>query len=290
MLGSRPSARQMPQMMRPRGVAKIAPRLIFAAVLALVAIIGYMNKSAINPLTGQKQHISLTPDQEIQLGLQAAPQLVAQHHGVARSNPQGQAIVEQVGVNLVNAMHELHAGQQNIWPFTFTLLEDDNVINAFALPGGNTFITEALYNRLETEGQLAGVFGHEIGHVVHRHGAQRIAKQELTQGLTGAAVIAGGNQQSAQFAAMLGNLINMKYGRGDELESDMYGVEIMAKAGYDPRSMVRVMEILAESSGGARQPEFASTHPNPENRIQRIRDKIKELYPDERVLDAMVKE
>lgn len=83
----------------------------------------------------------------------------------------------------------------------------------------------------------------------------------------------------------------MKYGRGDELESDMYGVEIMAKAGYDPRSMVRVMEILAESSGGgSRPPEFASTHPNPENRIQRIREKIKELYPDERVLDAMVQE
>jgi len=123
--------------------------------------------------------------------------------------------------------------------------------------------------------------GHEMGHVVARHGAQRIAKAELTEGLTGAVVVASGDARSAQVAQMVGQLVNMKYGRDDELESDKLGVRFMVEAGYDPRAMIRVMEILqAASGGGGGQPEFFSTHPNPENRIERIEQAINELYPN----------
>ena len=80
---------------------------------------------------------------------------------------------------------------------------------------------------------------------------------------------------------MIGNLVNMKYGRDDELESDTLGVRFMADAGYDPRAMIEVMKILAEASGGGgRQPEFFSTHPNPDNRIQRIEDAIRAVFPN----------
>ncbi len=96
------------------------------------------------------------------------------------------------------------------------------------------FITFALYDRLKTEGQLAGVLGHECGHVISRHGAQQLAKQQLTQGLVGAAGTAGGTVDSVRMAQAIGQLVSLKYGRGDELEADQWGVKLMAQAGYDP--------------------------------------------------------
>jgi predicted Zn-dependent protease len=97
---------------------------------------------------------------------------------------------------------------------------------------------------------------------------------ELTQGLTGAAVIASGDYNTAQAAEMIGNLINMSYGRDQELLSDELGVRFMVSAGYDPNALIGVMKILEQASGGQSQPEFASTHPSPENRVGRIRAAI----------------
>ena len=173
------------------------------------------------------------------------------------------------------------------YEFEFHLLGDERTINAFALPGGQLFVTAALARRLETEGQLAGVLAHEIGHVVARHGAEHLAKAQLTQGLAGAAVIAaydperpGSAQQTAAIAAAIGQLVNMRFGREDELESDRLGVRFSAEAGYDPRAMIGLMEILAAAGDGqARPPEFFSTHPNPDRRLERIRAAIEKLYP-----------
>ncbi|TPW15906.1 MAG: hypothetical protein FD129_820 [bacterium] len=171
------------------------------------------------------------------------------------------------------------------YPFEFHLLADLSTINAFALPGGQIFITAGLMEKLDTEGELAGVLGHEIGHVVGRHGAEQMAKAQLTQGLTGAAVIATydpsdpNSRNSAAVAQMIGGLINMKYGRDDELESDRLGVEYAAASGFDPRSMLRVMEVLAEASQGQAPPEMMRTHPDPGNRAERIEQLIQELFP-----------
>jgi predicted Zn-dependent protease len=150
------------------------------------------------------------------------------------------------------------------------------------LPGGQVFITEGLLKRLKSEDQLAGVLGHEIGHVIGRHSAEQVAKAKLTQGLTGAAVIATfdpNNPRSvgtAAMAALIGKMVNIKFGRDDELESDKLGVDFMADTGYRPESMVEMMQILAEAGGNQRPPEFFSTHPNPENRITRIKEAIAE--------------
>jgi predicted Zn-dependent protease len=170
--------------------------------------------------------------------------------------------------------------------FECHLLADPNTINAFALPGGQVFITEGLLSKLSTEGQLAGVLGHEIGHVVARHSAEQMAKAQLTQGLTGAAVLATydpnnpSTQRTAAVAAMIGQLVSMKFSRSDELEADRLGVKLEGEAGYDPRAMVEVMKVLEAEAGGSRQPEFFSTHPNPENRIPRIEEAIRAEFPD----------
>jgi predicted Zn-dependent protease len=256
-------------------------RLGIAAVIAIIAFVGYLSSSSQNPVTGEKQYVDLTTEQEIALGLQAAPQMAAEFGGLD-PDPQLQALVDQTGKEIVAKS----AASRSPYEFDFHLLGDRKTVNAFALPGGQVFITRALLDRLKTRGQLAGVLGHEVGHVVGRHGAEHMAKAKLTQGLTGAAVIAASDPENpnsanaAVVAQMIGGLINMKYGRDDEIESDKWGVEYVAAAGYDPRAMIEVMTILKEAGGGGRQPEFFSTHPNPDNRIERIRQAIKAKFPN----------
>ena len=256
-------------------------RLIIAVVMVVMALISYYGSQSYNPVTDETQYVAITPEQEIALGLQSVNQMAAQHGGAYPDEElQGflDAICDQIIFNSDAA--------QTDWPFECTLLADQEAINAFALPGGQMFITAALFNQLETEGQLAGVMAHEIGHVVARHSAQQIAKQQLSQGLTGAAVMAAydpSDPRSAgavQVAQMISGVVNMKFGREDELQSDELGVLFMAQSGYDPRSLIGVMEILAEASGGSRQPEFLSTHPDPGNRIGDINRHIDTLFPE----------
>lgn len=257
------------------------PRFMIALIVALITLGGYYVNRQQNPITGESQHVALSKDQEVALGLEAAPELAAQHGGRSR-DAAAAARVEGVGQRLISRSVARGAGYR----FAFHLLDDQETINAFALPGGQVFITEALLRRLGTEGQLGGVLGHEVGHVVARHGAEHLAKQQLIQGLGGAAVIASydpNNPRSGSNAAIamaIGQLIGMKFGRDDELESDRLGVRIMAEAGYDPRSMIRVMQVLAEAGRGrSRPPEFFSTHPNPDRRIDRIKEAIRQQFP-----------
>jgi len=249
-------------------------RFILAAVIALVALISYFGNTSVNPVTGEKQRVAMTPEQEVAIGLKAAPQMAAQMGGLSQ-NPKARELVQRVGARLVR---ESFAGK-SAYKFSFHVLADRRTVNAFALPGGPIFITEGLLGRLRTEGELAGVLGHEIGHVIARHASERLAKQQLTQGLISAVVVGSGDYTSAQIAQLAGSMINMKYGRDDELESDALGVRIAFEAGYDPRAMARVMEILAKASSGSQQPEFASTHPAPENRQARIREEIAKRFP-----------
>lgn len=257
---------------RPRGRSMGKVRLLLGLVIAAFSLISYLGSKEYNAVTGEEQHIGIARHQEVALGQQSAPQLVAQFGGL-HPDSQLQAFVDQVGSRVV----ERSRAAQAEWEYDFHLLADDETVNAFALPGGQVFITAALFERLETEGQLAGVLGHEIGHVIARHSTQRIAKENLRQGITLAVVL--GTGVDPRTADIAGQLISMKYGREDELESDVLGVDFMSDAGYDPRSMMGVMEILASAGGGERPPEFMSTHPNPENRIGQIQAAIEAKFP-----------
>lgn len=263
-------------MRRTEGFGK--GRLILAAIVALVSVFSYCNLSSKNELTGEQQRVGLTKDQEIALGLQAVPQ-VSQQFGGLDPDPRKQALVDEIGNEIVQKSDVSKAGYR----FEFHVLDDAKTVNAFALPGGQVFLTDAILGQLRTRGQVAGVLGHEMAHVVHRHGAEHMAKAQLTQGLTGAAVLAAydpndpGSYRNAAFVQMVGQLINLKYGRDDELESDRWGVRFMAQAGYDPRSMIDVMEVLKKAGGG--QAEFFSSHPNPENRVEKIKEAIAAEFP-----------
>jgi len=252
-------------------------RLLIAAVLAGVALFTYFAARQQNPITGKT---ALTREQEVALGLRSAPRMAAEFGGLDPSSTV-QGAVETLGGQLVQRGGLAGTGYR----FRFRVLADRRTVNAFALPGGPVFITRALYDRLQDEAQLAGVLGHEIGHVVGRHAAEQIAQSQLFQGLAGAIGVAasdeyGRGQQAAVLAQVVSQLIQLRYGREDELEADRLGVRFVADAGYDPRSLVRVMDILEAASRGGRPPEFLSTHPDPGNRRQRIRQAIAERFPD----------
>lgn len=265
---------------RPRGGGLGKGRLIIAFIMALVAIAGYYGSRSFNPVTEEVQHVDITPEQEVALGLQAAPEM-AQQFGGLHPDQQAQALVDRLCDELV----EKSAAKDTPYEYECHVLADEETVNAFALPGGQVFITAGLMGKLATEGQLAAVLGHEIGHVVARHSAEHIAKQKLTQGLTGAAVIAtydpsdSASRGNAAVAMVIGQLVNMRFGRQDELESDRLGVRFVSEAGYDPRAMIEVMRILEASAGGGRQPELFSTHPNPANRISQLQAAIEERFP-----------
>ena len=139
--------------------------------------------------------------------------------------------------------------------------------------------------RLTTDGQslnedmLAGVLGHEVGHVVARHSAEKLAQMELAQGITGAVTMATydpSNPNSGYLAQTVANMLQLKYGREQELQSDNLGVRFMLESGYEPERLIDVMEVLKKAAGPNRTPEFQSTHPDPENRQEAIRAAIQQ--------------
>lgn len=242
-------------------------RLGFGVLIAIFSLISYFMSGEVNPVTGENQYISMTTEQEISLGLQSVPSMIREYGGLYQDQDVQNA-VRRIGNRLVS---DSMAGQTD-WQFEFYVLDSD-IINAFALPGGPVFITTGMLSQLETEDAVAGVLSHEIVHVLARHSAQRIAKSDLTNGLIGAVGVASGDAETTQAAAIIGNLVNMQYGRDDEIESDTFGVCIMQSAGYNPEGMLDVMGVLAQAGGGG-QPEFLSSHPSPDNRLGRIRETI----------------
>jgi predicted Zn-dependent protease len=255
-------------------------RLIMALVMVIGGLFTYYTSRQKNPITGRTQAIALNPQQEVALGLRSAPQM-AQKFGGEDPDREDQSRVQTVGEKLVRSS----AASKSPYQFKFTLLADRKTVNAFALPGGPIFITRALYDRLGNEAQLAGVLGHEIGHVVGRHSAEKLAKSQLGQTIVGAVGVAtsdeygrrGGMAQAA--AAMVNQMVQLKYGREDELQSDSLGVHFMSDASYDPHALIAVMDVLAKAGGGQKRSEFTSSHPDPGNRSKAIKEEIAKRYP-----------
>ncbi len=262
-------------------MSRLLIRLAIGAIFAVFGMFNYFTNVSENPITGEKQRVQLSPQQEIVIGRQSAPKMAAQH-GNLYPDRALQDYIDQVGNKVVQSS----AAKNSPYPFEFHLLRDPQTVNAFALPGGQVFITAALLSRLNSEAQLAGVLGHEVGHVIGRHGAEHLAKQQLGTALVNAVGIAasdrqGNGRQAAILAQAVNQMVNLKYGRDDELESDYLGFQFMTDAGYNPVGIVELMKILNSARGGAGgQPEFMSTHPNPENRIEKLVTIINQEYPN----------
>jgi beta-barrel assembly-enhancing protease len=248
--------------------------------MAFFGAITYYTSDVQNPVTGERQRVQLTPRQEIVLGLQAREQMAAKYGGLYPSQ-NIQNYVDRVGERVVTNS----TAKQAPYPFEFHLLRDPQTVNAFALPGGQIFITAGLLRRLNSEAQLAAVLGHEVGHVVARHGAEHLAKQQFGRALVTAVGVAtsddrGGGQQAALIARAVDRVVSLSYGRSDELESDRLGFQFITEAGYNPQGIVEVMKILGASRRGEAPPEFLSSHPNPENRVEKLQALVTQNFPN----------
>ena len=171
-------------------------RLMIFVVMAVIAIAGYYLGTARvpNDITGEVQRMSLTPQQEIAMGLQAVPTM-EQEYGGELNDPNAQAFVDEVG----NAIVRNSPAGNTEYQFEFGLLADPQTINAFALPGGPVYMTAALYKELETEGQLAGVLAHEIAHINHKHMFKDIApKREVSTNETLIKILSKGKSEMAK--------------------------------------------------------------------------------------------
>jgi predicted Zn-dependent protease len=245
------------------------------ALLLALACASTLTACTINPATGKRILTFQTWDWERQTGLSVAPQMTQEYGGPVADSQAG-AYVDEVGRKLLKG---IEPGVPPLeWEFT---LLDSSVINAFALPGGKVFFSRGLAERLSSEAEMAGVIGHEIGHVTARHANQRISQSLLIgAGVGAAAVVVGVADEDSTLRqygtlavpalAVGSQLFQLKYGRDEELEADMLGIRYMSRAGYNPIGQRRVMQTLKAASGGAAQPEWLSTHPASDTRIERI--------------------
>ncbi|HWY69511.1 MAG TPA: M48 family metallopeptidase [Terriglobales bacterium] len=212
-------------------------------------------------------------EQDVQVGQESAAQVRKQMTMV--KDPFLNQYVNSIGKRLANAQEARDSG----FPFTFEVVADPS-INAFALPGGPMFINSGLLKAVDNEAQLAGVMGHEMSHVILRHGTNQATKSQMIQlpAVLGSQM-AGGSMmgQLAQLGIGLGaNSVLLKFSRGAESQADLLGSHLMAESGYDPVQMAKFFQKL-EADGGARGPQFFSDHPNPGNRQAAIQKEVAKM-------------
>ena len=231
------------------------------ALLALAAL--HAAGCATNPATGRREFSLVTPAQEAAMGREGYQAAIAEFGRYEDESLA--AYVDSIGRRVARA------SEQPDLPWRFTVL-DDPVVNAFAMPGGYIYVTRGLLAHMQSEAQLAGVLGHEIGHVTARHSARQITKQQIAGlGLGIAGALSPSFRQHGTLAEQALGLLMLKYGRDDEHQADDLGVRYAAVAGYDPREIpgtYRTLQRIAERAGQS-LPVYLSTHPDPGARAER---------------------
>ena len=228
---------------------------------------------ATNPVTGKQDFVTMTESQEIKLGNRYHKEITKQYP--LYDNPKLQSYINDIGQRLAAKSHRRHLD------FKFYLVDSPQV-NAFAIPGGHVYITRGIMAYMQDEAQLAGVIGHEIGHVTARHGVRQNAQSQLAGILSTAVAIGTGNGDAAKLSSSLSGALVRGYGRNHELESDRLGAEYLAKSGYDPRKMIEVVGILKDQELASRERALAegrqprsyhglfATHPRNDTRLRKV--------------------
>lgn len=253
--------------------------------LSIVFIIIFLISCSTVPITGRRQ-LSLVPqDQLIALSKDSYRQLIQQSD--LSENRKEKQMVLNVGKRIASAAEQFmreNDMEEEIknYRWEFRLIEDDKTINAFAMPGGKVAVYTGMLPVAHDENGLAVVLGHEIAHVIANHGGERMSQLLLVRVGAVALSTALGTQPvlarqlfMAAYGAGTQVGILLPYSRSHELESDHIGLILMARAGYDPRAAIPFWERM-NSLGGERPPEFLSTHPGPEKRIEYIQNELPE--------------
>jgi predicted Zn-dependent protease len=246
--------------------ATFARNVVVIVVVAATAV-----GCATNPATGKREFSLMSEDQEIQIG-QSQDAEVRKEMGVY-SDRTLQQYVSDIGLRLAQVSE-----RPNL-PWHFTIV-DVPAINAFALPGGYIYITRGIMPFLQDEAQLAGVLGHEIGHVTARHASQQYSRATGAQlGLILGSIFVPATRPFAQLGESGLGLLMLKYSRDDEAQADSLGVKYVARAGWDPDGIPQMLTTLGrieEASDNKGVPNWLQTHPAAEDRVQRVQAAVGE--------------
>ena len=252
-------------------------QIIAGAILALLFI--GCSKA---PITGRSQLIMVSPQQEMALGYESAKQ-VLQSEKVS-NDPQKNAMVKRIGERIAQVATAQYPTARN-FAWEFFVIDNDEEANAFCLPGGKVFVYTGIFQYAANDDELAAVMGHEIGHALARHGAERMSSGQLQQmggQILGAVMQGRGNPQNTAavmqafgIGTQLG--IMLPHSRTQEYEADHIGLVLAAKAGYNPQAALSFWEKFGNS--GQTPPEYLSTHPAPTNRISQIRALLPKTMP-----------
>ena len=234
--------------------------------LLVVCVAAAVTDCARNPVTGRREIVLVSESQEIAMGQQSDPQ-VREEYGTV-DNAALQAYVQAMGRKLVAVSHRPNLE----WHFTVV---DSPVVNAFAIPGGYVYLTRGILAYLGNEAEMAGVMGHEIGHVTARHSVQQITRSQLAQiGLGVGSVLSPTFGQFGNLAESSLGVLFLRYSRDNEREADRLGVEYAARAAWDPRQVSNFFDVLARlsaASGRETIPGWLQSHPDPPQRVQATR-------------------
>ena len=257
----------------PRPAKRVAPAKRRAGLALLgLALAGFGCHTT--PVTGRASVNVFSPEEDVALGREAYQQSLA-GSTIVTSGPEYDMVV-RVMERLAVAADDPRLDDVDVWEWEVTLVLDDQMVNAYALPGGKMAVYTGILPVCATEAGLAVVMGHEIGHVVARHGTERV-----TQGMgvsTALSMLSNGDVQA--IAAVATDLLWGKpFGRNMESEADHIGLILMARAGYDPREAPAFWERMSQGTGES-PPEFFSTHPSHETRVQRLQELMPEALAE----------
>ena len=237
------------------------------AILALVAA------CATNPVTGRRELSFMSEAQEISIANESDSQ-IKEEMGVY-NDPELQRYVSEIGWRMAKVSERAHL------PWRFTVV-DVPAVNAFAVPGGAIYVTRGIMPFLDNEAELAGVIGHEIGHVTARHSAQQYTRQiSGLVGLTALSIFVPAARPLGDLSSQALGVLFLQYGRGDELQADQLGARYESKLGWDPAGVPAFLSTLGrldEAAGDRRGvPNWLSTHPEPLSRVSEIQPTVQEL-------------
>ena len=246
------------------------PTMAALAAIALLLVVACQTV----PITGRTQLLALPETTETQMGLTAYKEII-QKSRVSTDRALNEQVT-RVGRRIAEAT------ERRDYAWEFTVL-DDKQVNAFCLPGGKIGVYTGILPVTRDDAGLAAVMGHEVSHAIARHSGERVTQSLIAQGLVTAGTIAlVGRDSAIAPAAQLGFMAlatggMLYYGRAQESEADHLGLIYMAKAGYHPSAARDLWVRMGQASGGKqRMPEFLSTHPSPETRVQQIEEWIPE--------------
>ena len=257
---------------------KINYKQIIGAVILALLFIGCTKA----PITGRNQMIMVSPQQELALGFESAKEVLQKER--VSTDAQKNAMVKRIGQRIAQVANNQYSIAKS-FKWEFFVIDKDDEANAFCLPGGKVFVYTGLFKYAANDDELAMVMGHEIGHALARHGAERMSSGRLQQiggQVLGAVMQSRGNAAQTSMAmnafgigSQLG--IMLPHSRTQEYEADHIGLVLAAKAGYNPRSALAFWEKFGAS--GKTPPEYLSTHPAPTNRIGKIKALLPKTIP-----------